>query len=236
MELNADKCHILHFGKRNPRYEYQINGCKVSIVNEQEDLGVIIDDNLNFTSHYVKARNKANKIVGFIKQSVTTRKPQTMVKLFSSLVRPILEYAAPFWSPHLCKDIDMLENVQRRFTRLISGFENIDYKNRLDRINLFSLEYRRHRGQLIETYKFFNNLPDTAAKLFSFPDSSRTRGHHNKIKKRRFRTRIGQHVFANAVVDDWNRLPRDLIDSKSVTTFKLGLDGFFHSNPPSLRY
>ena len=132
MELNADKCHILHFGKRNPRYEYQINGCKVSIVNEQEDLGVIIDDNLNFTSHYVKARNKANKIVGFIKQSVTTRKPQTMVKLFSSLVRPVLEYAAPFWSPHLCKDIDMLENVQRRFTRLISSFENIDYKNRLD--------------------------------------------------------------------------------------------------------
>ena len=67
MELNAEKCHIMHFGKTNKRYTYEMNGCKVSVVKEQEDLGVIVDENLNFSSHHIKARNKANKIVGFIK-------------------------------------------------------------------------------------------------------------------------------------------------------------------------
>ena len=108
-----------------------------------------------------------------------------MIKLFTSLVRPVLEYAAPFWSPYLCKDIDIIENVQRSFTRLIHGVQDLGYKDRLEIFNLFSLEYRRHRGQLIETFKFFNNLPDTAAYLFSFSESSMTRGHHKKLQKRR---------------------------------------------------
>ena len=69
-----------------------------------------------------------------------------MVRLYKSLVRPRLEYCIQVWSPYLRKDIDKLERVQRRATKLIEGYRNFSYEDRLRKTGLMSLEKRRVRG------------------------------------------------------------------------------------------
>ena len=78
---------------------------------------------------------------------------QCFCTIFKSLIRPHIEYANKIWSPHLKKHITSLENVQRRATKLIPGFKDIEYKERLRKLKLPTLAYRRLRGDMIELYK-----------------------------------------------------------------------------------
>lgn len=82
----------------------------------------------------------------------------TMKTIYKYIIRPHLDYASPIWNPHLLKDINLLEGVQRRFTRLIPEISNLSYPRRLAAIKLKTLEERRRRADLIETYKIFKGL------------------------------------------------------------------------------
>ena len=224
MEINISKCVVMHCGKNNPNFNYNLNEVSLKSVQNYEDLGVLIDNKLSFSDHCLKVRNKSTRTMMYIKQCVTTRNRNTMLKLFTSLVRPILDYCAPFWSPHLVKDIDLIEQVQRRFTKLISGCQNLTYQQRLTQLDLFSLEYRRKRGEIIETFKFVKFVPGTAQILFSFSVSDRTRGHAHKMVKTRFRTNLGANTFSNRVVSTWNVLPSDVVECNGIESFKHSLD------------
>ena len=78
--------------------------------------------------------------------------------LYVRLVRPHLEYVNPVWNPYLKKHIDMIENIQRRATKLpvIPGLSDLSYEDRLRRLKLPSLSYRRSRGDMIEVYKIMS--------------------------------------------------------------------------------
>ena len=91
-----------------------------------------------------------------------------MLQLYKVLVRPHLEYCVQFWSPYLRKDILALEGVQRKFTRLIPELRGLAYEERLSRLGLYPLEFRRmRRGDLIETYKIMKGMDKIeAGKLF----------------------------------------------------------------------
>ena len=78
---------------------------------------------------------------------------RTFRLLSTSLVRPHLEYANAVWNPYEMKHIDMIENVQRRATKLEPGLNTLDYENRLRELNLPTLSYRRMRDVMIEVYK-----------------------------------------------------------------------------------
>ena len=101
-----------------------------------------------------------------------------LVPLFKSLIRPVLEYANTAWSGGLRKNINEVEKIQRSFTKNIYQVKHLPYEKRLEKLNLPSLEYRRFRGDLIQTFKIARNFYDncTVNTLFNFKANERLRG------------------------------------------------------------
>ena len=154
-----------------------------------------------------------------------------MIPLFKALVRPILEYGNTVWCPHLRKHIDLLEGVQRRFTKRIIGTDGLTYEERLVYLRLPSLEYRRLRGDMIEVYKMCYHFydPSIISKLLTFCDDNRTRGHRFKLYKKDTNTKIAQNFFSNRVTNAWNNLPEETVNARSLNSFKNAVDRFFQN-------
>ena len=117
--------------------------------------------NLTFEKHIETVVNQANRMLGLIRRSYTYLDSQSLLKLYTSLVRPAFEYANAAWTPILRRDQILLENVQRRATELIPELRDRDYEDRLRTLKLPSLYYRRARGDMIEAYKFTHSIYKT---------------------------------------------------------------------------
>ena len=104
----------------------------VSEVSEEKDLGVIISRNFKVSKQCIKATKKGNQILGLIKRTFTCRKKEVVIRLYQSLVRPHLEYCIQAWRPHLVKDIMLLEQVQRRATKMTEECKGKSYEERLE--------------------------------------------------------------------------------------------------------
>ena len=142
------------------------------------------------------------------------------------MVRSIIEYANPVCCPHYRKHIDLIEGVQRCFTKHKFGCKELAYTDRLKFLGLPSLEYRRVRGDMIEVYKIMHGLCDTitTSSLFELSDVSSTRGHNLKIKKKRTCTNLYKNFFTNRVTNLWNNLTSETVNAPSVNAFKGRLD------------
>ena len=148
--------------------------------------------------------------------------------LYKTLVRPHLEYAIQAWCPYYQKDVIKLEKVQRRATKLIPSLAELPYTDRLDKLNLTTLERRRIRGDMIEVFKILNGHDIVRAEGFleleTGQHTDRTRGHSLKLRKPRHRTYKRNMFFSSRVVDRWNRLPESVVRSHNVNIFKNRLD------------
>ena len=227
MKFNVDKCKVLSIGDVNRETRYQMNNDAIEKSDCERDLGVMISRNLKPSKQCVFARNKANKVLGFIQRSVSYKTSEVILKLYLALVRPHLDYAVQFWSPYYRMDIESLERIQRRMTRLIPGIRNLEYRDRLKHLNLHSLERRRARGDLIEVYKWKAGLnKGDITKVLKLSNQERTRNNGFKLDKFRFRREIGKHWFGNRVVDEWNKLPNIIINSNTLNSFKHRLDAY----------
>ena len=156
LPFNATKCKVLHFGTHNANYSYRLNN-HTSTKNEK-DLGVIIDNELKYHVHAASATKKANQVLGIMKKSYYTRDAKTMPTLYKSMARPHLEYGNAIWGPFYKKEIDMVESVQKRATKLIDTLKDKPYADRLIALDLPSMTYRRKRGDMILMYKLINGL------------------------------------------------------------------------------
>ena len=105
-------------------------------VLEEKDLGVIIDMELSFEEYIASKIKKANGMMGLIRRTFSYLDPETFKRLYTSFVRPHVEYAQPVWSPHLRKHIRMLEHLQERATKLVDRMKDLSYTERLRALDL----------------------------------------------------------------------------------------------------
>ena len=154
---------------------------------------MLISQDLRPREQCISARNKTNRKLGFISRTVNNRTSEIILRLYLALVRPHLDYVVQFWSPYYRIGINRLEAIQRRMTKMIHGIRNLDYKDRLKRLQLHSLERRRLRD-LIEMYKWvkgFNKGDISKVLIVSGPGRTRTNGY--KLEKFRFKKEIGKN-------------------------------------------
>ena len=98
---------------------------------ERKDLGVTMSANMKVSEQCRIAASKGNQVLGMIRRNITYKDKSLIVPLYKAIVRPHLEYCIQAWSPYLRKDIDMLEKIQRRATKLIPGLRDLRYEERL---------------------------------------------------------------------------------------------------------
>ena len=152
-----------------------------------------------------------------------------MLLLYKSTVRPILEYGSPIWMPWK-KDKLRLERVQRRFTKMVEGMEGRSYEQRLKALGMTTLDYRRHREQLIQVFKIMSGYYDVDYRaFFEKTRSERTRGHDMKLQTVRARLKARSNFFSVRVVNEWNSLPEDAVHSSSLNQFKNRLERHMRS-------
>ena len=186
----------------------------------RKGLGVWIASNFSFKHHHSLAPNKGFCLVNMIKRTFPRISCDDFKQLYATYVRPLLEYVSSFVHTRLQTDIPCLERVQRTATRLVRGIRTYPYSERWLHPNIFPLDIRRLRGDLILTFRLF------AENFFTLAGESSPRGHDKKILKLHCRTSTRLRFFSVRVIQPWNSPPQDVVCASSLACFKTRLDTF----------
>ena len=185
---------------------------------KENDLGVTINANMKVSEQCRIAASNGNQILGMIRRNITYKENGLIVPLYNAIVRPHLEYCIQAWRPYLRKDIDMLEKVQRRTTKLITGLRDLSYDDRLKECGLTTLETRR---LILNGHE--NIDPNI---YFKIKTGKITRGHDFTLVKGQNRLDFRKYSFSQRAVNEWNQLSADCVHSSSVNMFKNRIDNY----------
>jgi hypothetical protein len=236
LKFHPNKCKTMRIGKskiKERSYEMGPERIILERTQVEKDIGVFIDEELSFEMHMESKINKANSIMGIIRRTYEYLDEKSFLLLYKALVRPHLEYANQIWAPRFKKNVTAIENVQRRATKQLPGFHELSYEERLRKLNLPSLNYRRIRGDMIEMFKIAKGFYDPEVTKFVEYNTCNvnTRGHDFKLKKRFAGLNLVKNSFLHRCTDMWNRLPSNILDSETVITFEHRLDRHWHNHP-----
>ena len=231
LKFHPDKCKVMTIGTED-QHVYTMNNQPLQHTDEEKDLGVVIDSKLKFETHINTKVATANKIMGIIRRSFTYLDSTIFSRLFKSLVRPHLEYAYPVWHPTLKKTKVQIEKVQRRATKQLPCCAGLEYNERLRKLDLPCLLYRKLRGDMIEVYKMTSGKYDDDIQpplsLKEDLNLRQTRGNSKKLRKEMCNKLVKSNYFGNRVTNFWNDLPESVIQAPSVRAFESRLDRYWN--------
>ena len=227
MLFNFGKCKCLHTGHGNLNVNYKMGDTVLGTTVKEKDLGVTISADMKVSEQCGIAASKGNQILGLIRRNITYKGKKLIIPLYKAIVRPHLEYCIQAWRPYRKKDIDTLERIQRRATKIIPELRDLSYEERLKECGLTTLETRRLRGDQIEVFKILNGYENIDRNMFfSLKKDSRTRGHEVKLVKDQCRLDIRKHSFSQRTINEWNKLSTDCVTASSVNMFKNKVDTY----------
>ena len=166
MLFNYGKCKCLHTGHGNEDAQYTMGDTVLNTTVKEKDLGLTISADMKVSEQCAIAAAKRNQILGLIRRNIVYKEKELIISLYKTIVRPHLEYCIQAWRPYRHKDIDILERVQRRATKMIQKLRNISYEMRLKECGLTTLETRRLRGDQIEVFKILNGYENIDRNIF----------------------------------------------------------------------
>ena len=241
MRFNVKKCKVMHVGRKNKRYEYKMGGEQLEEVEEEKDLGVWTHSSMKPSTHCEKAAKSANRALGIMLRSFHYRTRDTLIPLFKTFVRPILEFGGAAWSPWTAKDEETLETVQKRMIRSLSDSGGGAYEDRLERAGLTTLKERRVRGDLIEAFKTLKGINKVNKdEWFDIRSSEITRPTRantvvvegaatpkvDTLYKKPANNEVRNNFYTVRVARLWNELPETVKSAKTTNSFKTAYDNW----------
>lgn len=224
MEFNVDKCKIMHMGRNNPKFSYTMAGKSLLETMEEKDIGVKIANNLKPSSQCAAAAKTAQGVLSQITRAFHYRDRHVFMNLYKQYVRPHLEFATAAWAPWTEGDKKVLEKVQQRAVKMVSGLKAETYEERLRELNMESLEERRHQADMYMVRNIMHgagNLDKNTWFTQHIGDrSTRSNADPFNLKKKNGRTEIRNNFFSIRVIDPWNAIPAELKAIEKPAVFK----------------
>ena len=212
MKFNASKCKVLTVTrKKSPVLtDYHLDNAILQRVQQENDLGVIVNSKLSWDTHISSIVSKANRMLGLLKRTclfITDTKVRR--KMYLALVKSQLCYATEVWSPSNAKLQILLERVQRQATRWIlrTKVGELSYEDRLKSLNLLPLTYDGEIRDLVLVYKcIFGHTDLNINQLLTFVEHNRSRAQNPTLmlKHSCCKTSTFQASFFNRIVKPWN--------------------------------
>ena len=217
LKFNSTKCTYMSITRRISPFHfiYNINGTPLIKVQQMKDLGLVIQDNLMWNEHISNIIKKANTNLYFIKRTLGPLAPEkAKLILYKALVRSQIEYGSNIWSTISKNNLEILESVQRRATKFICRYEDINYKDRLIRCNLVPLSFRREMLDIFFIHKARSGSLGHViqAMCISAPPARNLRWNSDltSIRAGFTHTETFAHFFSNRIAPIWNYLPQQI--------------------------
>ena len=226
MTFNDNKCYLMNIARTRNHltHNYSLNNHILKTVTREMYMVITISNDLNWSTHINTITNKFNSKLGFLRRNLS-RCPQKLKETaYLSLDRPTLEYAASVWDPHLIKDRNSLEAVQRKAAIFVYG----DYRWRaspthmLETLGWENLEARLRDSRLNIMYNITHNITSVSAEELGMvaADGRTKANHHFKFRAMGAVTAQLHGSFVARTIPEWNRLPVAAADAVSPTSFQ----------------
>jgi hypothetical protein len=223
MSFNEKKCKVMHVGRNNPGFDYFMNGVKLTVVEEEKDVGITVHKSLKPAKH---CQRVAAAALGVLKQLTRTfhyRDRNIFLKLYTQYVRPHVEFATPAWSPWLVADIQTVERVQEKAVGMITGLKGKSYEEKCKELNIATLKERRKLNDMVQVYKLLSGRDKISrVTLFNHVPAGRTRMAADPLNIRpdNVKTDVRKNFFSQRIAAEWNKIPREIKMSRTLHQFK----------------
>ena len=214
---------ITDFTTPPPPHQYTLHGHILEAVDSAKYLGITITSDLRWKNHINQVCSKANKTLGFLKRNLNIASTTVKRNAYTSLVRPLVEFACMAWDPYHSTQSHRLEMVQRRAARYVTNrhHNRSSVSDMISHLNWKSLEERRKNARLAMLYKMTNNMVNIDTEERLIPPNRYSRNMHQRSFRVFYhRSDFRKESFFPRTIRDWNALPPAVASAESLGVFK----------------